>query len=131
MEMASLDRALNFGHCIGHAVEAASGFRFRHGEAVAIGMAVASRLGEYRGNVDTDFRGDLERWLEAYQLPTEIPETLITDSWKRIDDLRRVRNGSLRMATVRRPGDIHFVDDIGEAEFVNASRQASVRIQAI
>ncbi|MGA2031887.1 MAG: 3-dehydroquinate synthase [Thermoguttaceae bacterium] len=35
---------LNFGHTIGHAIETASNFAFRHGEAVAIGMLGATRL---------------------------------------------------------------------------------------
>ncbi len=40
-----LRATLNFGHTLGHALEAATGFaRWRHGEAVAIGMAYAARL---------------------------------------------------------------------------------------
>ncbi len=39
-----LRRILNFGHTIGHAVEAESGFRLSHGDAVAIGMAAAVRI---------------------------------------------------------------------------------------
>ncbi len=38
--------ALNLGHTVGHAVELASGFQIRHGEAVAIGMVVEARLAE-------------------------------------------------------------------------------------
>ena len=44
----ALDRGarklLNFGHTLGHALEAASGFRLRHGEAVAIGVVLESRI---------------------------------------------------------------------------------------
>ena len=39
-------KILNFGHTIGHAVEAASRYALLHGEAVAIGMAIESRLAE-------------------------------------------------------------------------------------
>jgi 3-dehydroquinate synthase len=45
-----LRRVLNFGHTIGHALEAATRFRrFRHGEAVAYGMLAALALGVQRG----------------------------------------------------------------------------------
>src|SRR4029079_16568371 len=41
--------SLNLGHTIGHGVEAASGYRLKHGEAVAIGMLAESRLAERLG----------------------------------------------------------------------------------
>jgi 3-dehydroquinate synthase len=44
-----LRRILNFGHTVGHAIEAASEYRLRHGEAVAYGMRAALALGVARG----------------------------------------------------------------------------------
>ena len=41
-----LRRILNFGHTVGHAIEAATGFKVPHGEAVATGMAVEARVAE-------------------------------------------------------------------------------------
>ena len=47
---AGLRRTLNFGHTIGHALEAVTDYRrFRHGEAVAYGMMAAAALGHRRG----------------------------------------------------------------------------------
>src|SRR5690606_20501984 len=43
---------LNFGHTIGHAIEAASGFGYAHGEAVALGMVAAGRLATRLGMWD-------------------------------------------------------------------------------
>lgn len=42
-------KILNFGHTLGHAVESASGYSLLHGEAVAIGMVLESRLAERLG----------------------------------------------------------------------------------
>lgn len=43
---------LNFGHTVGHAVEAAKEMGIRHGEAVAVGMICASRISERMGLID-------------------------------------------------------------------------------
>lgn len=65
---------LNYGHTLGHAVEALTGYkRYSHGEAVAIGMAQAAKVSEWKGFSD---RADTERiigLLKALGLPVELP----------------------------------------------------------
>ena len=58
-----LRRVLNFGHTIGHAIEAASGGKLLHGECVALGMLPFS---------STEVKERLEKVLKKYSLPTEI-----------------------------------------------------------
>lgn len=65
--------ALNLGHTIGHAVEAASGFTVAHGEAVAIGTVAAARLGEALGLTEPGLTERVTADLKALNLPTEIP----------------------------------------------------------
>jgi shikimate kinase/3-dehydroquinate synthase len=60
---------LNFGHTIGHGVEAA-GYALLHGEAVAVGMVAAMTIAVEKGLVSDAVRERLVRLLEAYQLPT-------------------------------------------------------------
>ncbi|MBA2454647.1 MAG: 3-dehydroquinate synthase [Chloroflexia bacterium] len=60
---------LNFGHTAGQAIEA-DGYRYRHGEAVALGMLVASRIALHLERVDGRWVERLEQLLSAAGLPT-------------------------------------------------------------
>ena len=68
--------ALNLGHTVGHGVELASGFRIKHGEAVAIGMVAEARLAERIGLAQTGLAEEIAVVLKAVGLPTEIPADL-------------------------------------------------------
>lgn len=61
-----LRRILNFGHTLGHALEAATGYqRFLHGEAVAFGMDAATRLAELTGDLDAAAGGRIRAAIRA------------------------------------------------------------------
>ncbi len=60
---------LNLGHTVGHALEAASGFRWKHGDAVAAGLAVALTLGERVGSCSSPFVVRGRELLGALGLP--------------------------------------------------------------
>ncbi|MEZ5968767.1 MAG: 3-dehydroquinate synthase [Hyphomonas sp.] len=66
---------LNLGHTFGHALEAANGYRpdLLHGEAVAIGMALAFRYGAKQGITPADDAERVRRSLEAAGLAAAIP----------------------------------------------------------
>lgn len=66
-------KTLNFGHTIGHAVEALSEFTLLHGEAVAIGMVAEAKIGEAVGITEAGTAAALERSLTSFGLPTCIP----------------------------------------------------------
>ena len=63
-------KILNFGHTLGHAIEAASGYDLLHGEAIAIGMVLEARLGEALGVTATGTAAGLKTVLERAGLPT-------------------------------------------------------------
>ncbi|MDD4369135.1 MAG: 3-dehydroquinate synthase [Oscillospiraceae bacterium] len=65
---------LNFGHTLGHAIERATGYtQYTHGEAVAIGMLLACRLGEKLGVTPESVRPRLTRLLKQWRLPLHVP----------------------------------------------------------
>ena len=70
---AGLRRILNFGHTVGHALEAASGYTLSHGRAVAVGMAAAIRCSERWTGLE---RGQATRALKVIErlgLSTKMP----------------------------------------------------------
>jgi 3-dehydroquinate synthase len=64
---------LNFGHTVGHAVEAATGYHGpNHGEAVAMGMVVAASIAVRRKICPVEALDRLKRLLQAFGLPTSL-----------------------------------------------------------
>jgi 3-dehydroquinate synthetase len=68
--------SLNFGHTVGHAVEMASNFAIRHGEAISIGMVAETRISEELGLSNAGLAQRLSRTLSRIGLPVEIPPSL-------------------------------------------------------
>jgi len=70
---------LNYGHTLGHAIEKASGFELRHGEAVAIGVVFAAELARRLDRIDDRRVTEHRRVVGAYDLPMTIPPGLDLD----------------------------------------------------
>jgi len=74
-----LRRILNFGHTIGHAVEAESGYALSHGESVAMGMAAAVLISEKMKHLPAEDRKRITSLIHAAGLPARIPQGMSTD----------------------------------------------------
>ncbi len=73
-------RILNFGHTLGHALEAASHYSLTHGQAVAAGMVVAIRFSQQWAGLGQD---EVDRALALIQrlgLPTGVPGDINSES---------------------------------------------------
>ena len=88
-----LRKVLNFGHTIGHAVELVSGFSLLHGEAVAIGMALESRLAERIGLAQSGTAQTVSSALQAAGLPIALPPGFEGDAV--IEAMRSDKKGRL------------------------------------
>jgi len=106
-----LRKVLNFGHTIGHAVEMVSGFSLLHGEAVAIGMALESKLAERIGLAQAGTAATVTRTLQAAGLPTALPADCGPEAV--IDAMRsdkKGRSGKTRFALPLRIGAMAGAD---------------------
>ncbi len=110
-------RALNFGHTIGHALEAVTEYRrFRHGEAVGYGMLAAADVSRRRGLVA---RADQEHLADLIRRMGPLPP--VADL--RVDDVldatgrdKKVLNGRLHFVLASGIGDTSIVGDVSSKE---------------
>ncbi|MBD5560018.1 MAG: 3-dehydroquinate synthase [Clostridia bacterium] len=98
---------LNYGHTIGHALEAAAGYgHYLHGEAVGIGMVYAAALGELLGISPPGLRHDTETLLDRYGLPTDSSRDLLRKAATVIANDKKAVGSSV---------DMIFIEQIGNA----------------
>ncbi len=109
---------LNYGHTMGHAIEQASGYTLRHGEAVAIGSVYAAELARAAGILDDAVADRHRSVLTRVGLPT-------TWTGASYDDLRH------RMAVDKksRGSQLRFVvlSDLGRPQILAGPREADLR----
>jgi len=112
-----LRRILNFGHTVGHALEAVTNYRrFRHGEAIALGMLAAADLAATRGALAARERDALARLIAKLgPLPSvaDLPVPAIMEAMRRD---KKVVNGRLHFVIAIEIGAAMTVDDVTEDE---------------
>jgi 3-dehydroquinate synthase len=105
---------LNYGHTMAHAIERATGYRVRHGEAVALGMVYVAELARLAGRLEPDDAQRHESVLAAVGLPTRFAgapfdELLAT---MRVD--KKSRGSQLRFVVLDGIGRPSILADPGE-----------------
>ncbi len=116
---------LNFGHTIGHALEAETGYtKFLHGEAIAFGMVAAVRIAERTGHIDA---GDASAIIGAVRAYGPIPplDGVSADALavRTLLDKKTLR-GRVRFVLPERIGQVKVVSGIDEAVVRAAIRDA-------
>ena len=110
-----LREILNYGHTIGHAIEAAGGYSdYRHGEAVAVGMMGAARIAQRIGLIDEDTVARQADLLRAFGLPLSAPGLQPADVMQAMQLDKKVRDGRLRFVLLEEPGRAVLRDDVHE-----------------
>ena len=112
-----LRRILNFGHTVGHALEAVTKYRrYRHGEAIALGMLAAADLGVARGALAERERQALAQLIaQLGPLPT-VSDLTIGEVLDAVRRDKKVVNGRLHFVLAIEIGATTTVDDVTEDE---------------
>ena len=107
---------LNFGHTVGHAVEAFSKFAISHGKAVSIGMVIEMRIAKTKG------ADRVEALLKAMKMPTEISAEFDREElWKIMQSDKKKKAGTTRLFVPRAIGEGTMVP-LKKDEFLRNAR---------
>jgi 3-dehydroquinate synthase len=110
-------RVLNFGHTVGHALEAITGYRrFRHGEAIGHGMLAAARLSALRGLLSVDDEARLSGLVRALGPLPRVNDLSIRDALEVIGRDKKVVRGRLHFVLARGIGATEIVTDVDPRE---------------
>lgn len=108
-------KILNYGHTIGHAVEAASGFELIHGLAVAIGMIAAARLSVLRKTMSGVESERIYSLISAYGMPVSIPGHMNRSAIKKyMKSDKKAEGGKVNFVLPETIGSTYLTDDVGE-----------------
>jgi len=116
-----LRRILNFGHTVGHALEAETGYsRFLHGEAVAFGMRAATHLAAIARMLDHADEDEIVRTVTRYgPIPATDsiePKRLVA----RLKNDKKTVNGAVHFVLPSRIGEVKIVSNVEEDQVLEA-----------
>ena len=119
---AGLRQVLNLGHTVGHAIETVTGYaRYRHGEAVALGLLAALRL-----SGQDQLRAEVRELLAARGLPTTLdgadPHEVVLATAR---DKKRVGDGPVPFVLLDAPGAVRAGCEVDGPALVAAVRELS------
>ncbi|MDP2896551.1 MAG: 3-dehydroquinate synthase [bacterium] len=112
-EESGLRAILNFGHTVAHAIEALSDYRtYRHGEAVAIGMAVAAEISERLGHLPKGDADRIESLLKSVGLPVTFSGLDIGQLVSRMRFDKKAVRDKIRFVLAKKVGEVFLTDDV-------------------
>ena len=105
---------LNFGHTVGHAIEAATNFeQLLHGEAISLGMIAAANISMKRAGLRDDERDAIVNLLRLFDLPTQLPANV---SRKKILEAiprdKKFEEGKIRFVLTPKIGSALLSNDV-------------------
>lgn len=113
-ETAGLRALLNFGHTIGHGIEASAGYgQLLHGEAISLGIVAALRISEEVAGLDAGASEKVIALLRRYELPLRLPASITTaDVMAKLSRDKKFMAGAVRFVVLRALGDAVVSRDV-------------------
>jgi 3-dehydroquinate synthase len=113
---------LNFGHTLGHAIEATAGYgQLFHGEAISLGMVAATHLSVQHSGLPLSDAEKIFALLKLYQLPTQLPDSLQSEPiLKHMQHDKKFSEGQIRFVLLRDLGDAFLTKDLTLAHLTSA-----------
>ncbi|MFH1007909.1 MAG: 3-dehydroquinate synthase [Candidatus Latescibacterota bacterium] len=112
---------LNYGHTVGHALEALGGYgRLRHGEALGLGMRVAGRIAVGKGLLAEEALNRQNQLLAKLGVPDRIVGFEPMEILEKMRSDKKVRNGKVRFVLPERIGGVVIRDDVTEKEVLES-----------
>ena len=122
LETLDIRALLNFGHTIGHGIEAAVPYgTILHGEAVALGMRAALFLSERKAGLSSSDANKILRTLQALELPLVLPDGIDTATvlQKTASD-KKFRAGTIRFVLLSKAGEAGISTNITREDMAEA-----------
>ena len=121
-ETKGLRALLNFGHTIGHGIEAAAGYgKFLHGEAISLGLLTACRLSVEKSGLTEQDAARISSALASYKLPLRLDDSIETDAiFSALKKDKKFAAGGIRFVLLRRLGDAFVSDAVTEVDIRRA-----------
>jgi shikimate kinase/3-dehydroquinate synthase len=114
-------QVLNLGHTVGHAIEAATGYtRYRHGEAVAVGLLVALRLSGRE-----PLRSEVAELLAEHGLPRSFSGASTDQVLELVERDKKRSGGRVPFVLVQAPGDVTPGHDVQPSELRAAIQEVN------
>ena len=118
-------RILNFGHTVGHALEAETAYNhFLHGEAVGIGMKAAAHLSHLAGSLGPAARDEIVETVERYGPFPELNGIAAENLLARLVNDKKTIRGAVHFVLATRIGDTEVVSGIEESAVLESIRLA-------
>jgi 3-dehydroquinate synthase len=121
-------RVLNFGHTVGHALEAITRYRrFRHGEAIAYGMLAAARISAARGLLPNDAEERLKTMIQHLGPLPLVTDLRIGEALEAITHDKKIVEGQLHFVLANGLGSTAIVTDVTTADLRTAMASLGMR----